>query len=499
MPTAKYALLLHGRLGTVTRPPAASLRVSWCGPAVAYDQCFSGSGYVSLLAASHLEHIVTASAAVSVDVFVHSWNPELASRLDAAYAPHLRGSLHEAVNASLPKAASQALSIGRCTRLARAAELARGREYRVVLVMRLDAVPLEPLRLRTLSPSHVTLAESCCLSEANELDAAAFPRACGHELDLSQGWRGVRWASQKRVVSHCRAQLPRRRHMHKQIELFELLEGTEANEAGNDLRYFVRDWWFAAKSEIALTFEAIGARFGWYEAQSFALGLRFTGDRLWSHTAWPLHIHDAIHRGAQLRFLAWHVALGRNVYRPLLFHSAGKLEVGTGGGGKASMGKGSACDSQDFDPGVLLASPALDAQLRRAGALLRPELAEVFSGRFRPMANMCPAASYLPTRSVVCCGNSTLNRRWCGPQRRHQRACVRAWRSLQPRLRTLNQTALLSDLAPQGRRWVAYWNGRHKPDRGETRDANYLEPEPALTSNSTSAVFIEASSLRRRD
>ena len=203
--SAKYALLLHGRLGTVSTPPAASLRISWCGSDIVHDRCFSGSGYVSLLAASHLEHVVTANADRGVDIFVHSWNPELALRLDAAYAPHLRGSLHEAVNNSLPKAASQALSIARCARLARAAELARRRAYRLVIVMRLDATPLEPLRLRTLSPSHITLAESCCLSEAKEVDAAAFPRACGHDLDLSQGWGGVRWASQKRVVSHCRA------------------------------------------------------------------------------------------------------------------------------------------------------------------------------------------------------------------------------------------------------------------------------------------------------
>lgn len=66
------------------------------------------------------------------------------------YGSHLRGSLHEHANASLAKAASQALSIGRCARLARAAELARGRAYRLVLVLRLDLVPLEPLQLGAL-------------------------------------------------------------------------------------------------------------------------------------------------------------------------------------------------------------------------------------------------------------------------------------------------------------------------------------------------------------
>ena len=34
-------------------------------------------------------------AAGGVDVFVHSWNPELASVLDRAYAPHLRSRWEE--------------------------------------------------------------------------------------------------------------------------------------------------------------------------------------------------------------------------------------------------------------------------------------------------------------------------------------------------------------------------------------------------------------------
>ena len=48
---------------------------------------------VKLCSATHIEHIVRANeAAGGVDVFVHSWNPEIASVLDRAYAPHLRAS-----------------------------------------------------------------------------------------------------------------------------------------------------------------------------------------------------------------------------------------------------------------------------------------------------------------------------------------------------------------------------------------------------------------------
>jgi len=39
---------------------------------------------VSLLAASHFTHLIRTNAAAGVDVFVHSWNPEMGSMLDAA-------------------------------------------------------------------------------------------------------------------------------------------------------------------------------------------------------------------------------------------------------------------------------------------------------------------------------------------------------------------------------------------------------------------------------
>ena len=170
------------------------------------------------------------------------------------------------------------------------------------------------------------------------------------------------------------------------------------------------------------------------------------------------------------------------MHRPLLFNSAGKL------GGDS----GAPCHQQAFDPGALLATPALDAELRRraraeleqssgqsrpwlrcgaaaglwsrrpslepCSGAVRPELGRVFEGRFRSMAMQCPAASFLPERSVVCCGNTSFARRWCGPRRRHQRACRQAWRSLQPRLDGLNRTLLVNELDPGGRKWVGWWN-----------------------------------------
>ena len=107
---ARFALLLHGRLGNVMMPPSESLRHSDAEVAAG-----GLHGLVRLLAASHLEHVVVPNEA---DVFLHSWNPGLGLLLDAQYGPSLQGSLHEPVNASLEKAASQALSIARCAQLA---------------------------------------------------------------------------------------------------------------------------------------------------------------------------------------------------------------------------------------------------------------------------------------------------------------------------------------------------------------------------------------------
>ena len=115
--------------------------------------------------------------------------------------------------------------------------------------MRLDAVPLEPLPLRQLSPSHLTFSEQCCMVEAGASDRVAVRTACGHKLDLSRGFRGVRWNAQKRVISFCRVQQPNRR---KGLRRKGLLSAPGADDTANDLRYYVQDWWFAAPLAVVL-------------------------------------------------------------------------------------------------------------------------------------------------------------------------------------------------------------------------------------------------------
>ena len=62
-------------------------------------------------------------------------------------------------------------------------------------------------------------------------------RACGHDLDMSRGWGGIRWAAQKREVAPCRVQRLSRRRGNERAGL---LRGSLAHDADNDVRYFVK-------------------------------------------------------------------------------------------------------------------------------------------------------------------------------------------------------------------------------------------------------------------
>ena len=163
--------------------------------------------------------------------------------------------------------------------------------------MRLDAVPLEPLPLRQLSPSHLTFSEQCCMVEAGASDRVAVRTACGHKLDLSRGFRGVRWNAQKRVISFCRVQQPNRR---KGLRRKGLLSAPGADDTANDLRYYVQDWWFAAPLAVVLSWATIARRWSWYEERSMALGFYLTGHKLWSNVRSraraTVHAHAALVR-----------------------------------------------------------------------------------------------------------------------------------------------------------------------------------------------------------
>jgi hypothetical protein len=165
-----FALVVHGMLGTILWSPSAAL---WRGN--------QGSPrLVKLCSTTHVEHIVRANeAAGGVDVFVHSWNPELAQVLDRAYAPHLRASLHE-LPLYAEKTRSQSLSIARAVRLLRRHERQAAFAYRLVFVMRHDLVVAAPILLAGFDPSRITFSEHCCTRDAvTPVERAAVDMRCG--------------------------------------------------------------------------------------------------------------------------------------------------------------------------------------------------------------------------------------------------------------------------------------------------------------------------------
>ena len=150
----RYALLLHGLAGTWDQSPSESLHARG-GPRKASRRL------IRFCAETHLAYIVRAVGA-PVDVFIHTWHPELATFIDGIYGEALRGSQHEPVRSKLPKAQSQALSIGKVAALA----LSHGSIAKLALVLRLDLAVLEPPRLDLFNPAAATTAQWCCLGSA---------------------------------------------------------------------------------------------------------------------------------------------------------------------------------------------------------------------------------------------------------------------------------------------------------------------------------------------
>ena len=99
------ALCLHGRVS------------SWSGTKslTFADVNASRRSLVRLAADSYHRHIISPNRAVWAGVYIHSWNPELASLFSELYFP--AASLHEPIREGLRAVASQALSMHRCVAL----------------------------------------------------------------------------------------------------------------------------------------------------------------------------------------------------------------------------------------------------------------------------------------------------------------------------------------------------------------------------------------------
>ena len=267
-----FALVVHGMVGTILWSPSAAL---WRGN--------QGSPrLVKLCSATHVEHIVRANeAAGGVDVFVHSWNPELAPVLDRAYAPHLRASLHE-LPLYAEKTRSQALSIARAVRLLRRHERDAAFAYRLVFLLRHDLVVAAPVLLDGFDPRRITFAEHCCTRDAvTPAEKAAVDTRCA--APGSDPKDPVKERYRKRLLGVCTPDLYSR--------------GVQRAQRQPNNPYMVTDWWLAAAPEVLSKFRHISNNWAWYLGRAAELRLP-----VWSHHVWMILVHDVLNMTAHVAF-----------------------------------------------------------------------------------------------------------------------------------------------------------------------------------------------------
>ena len=106
-------------------------------------------------------------AGVQVDVFMHSWHPELKSELDALYSPI--ASAADEVIAGLHTVRSQHLSLRRVLTLA----MQHSACATWVMISRLDVLLYSDVLVPNLSPLHVWLPRLCEQLEGRQLESAS--------------------------------------------------------------------------------------------------------------------------------------------------------------------------------------------------------------------------------------------------------------------------------------------------------------------------------------
>lgn len=312
----RYALALHGRLGTLHMKPQQSIDLH--ANASRRIARFSG--------ASIRKHIVDAQDGAAVDVFIHSWNPERAALIDMAYGP-VQASVHEPPQRRLPKAQSQALSIARVAHLISAHERRRRIEYTLVLVLRLDVVVASRLNLSQMDPAHIWFAQRCCLDRAESLDERLAVRAaCGDGAGNQQSTGGSWWS--RRLVRRCRVD-----HYGHPVcgKKWCGLGGGERRARTINAAYFLMDWWFAASRAVVQTWGHIASLWDMrYLARARELHIAYEAPKLWSHFVWAMHVREVLNRTRDARFLpdsAFRIGLARMAWPQTLAARGCPLDV----------------------------------------------------------------------------------------------------------------------------------------------------------------------------
>ena len=185
-------------------------------------------GFAQFVHSTIWDRIVVANrrAGFQLDVYMHSWNPELGPLLDRLYQP--KRSRHEPIRLGLQKVASQHLS------LKTVLELCAGEVHEHVLVMRHDVIWYEDFVLANLSSAPLWLPHWCLTPRLTALNTAQLVQtlrpACAAE---QRGYLGESYLANEPPIASS-PQL----HMHQ-------FGRAPLRHSAADQHYIVLDWWRA--------------------------------------------------------------------------------------------------------------------------------------------------------------------------------------------------------------------------------------------------------------
>ena len=277
------ALALHGRLAGWQPTWAADQTRPGRGSSWDIKPHSTLRGFAQFVHSTIWDRIVVANrrAGLQLDVYIHSWNPEIGPLLDWLYQP--KRSRHDPMRRELHKVASQHLSIKSVL------ELCAGEVHEHVLVMRHDVIWYEDFLLADLSSAPLWLPHWCLTPQLTQQLGQRLRPACAAE---QRGYLGESYLANEPPIASS-PQL----HMHQ-------FGRAPLRHSAVDQHYIVLDWWrqltptpaprptrtqtpilrrwFVATPAVARTFGAIYDKYEAYRRGVLAVGPFM----LWTHVFW---------------------------------------------------------------------------------------------------------------------------------------------------------------------------------------------------------------------
>ena len=215
------ALALHGRLAGWQPTWAADQTRPGRGSSWDIEPHSTLGGFAQFVHSTIWDRIVVANrrAGLQLDVYIHSWNPEIGPLLDWLYQP--KRSRHDPMRRELYKVASQHLSIKSVL------ELCAGEVYDYVLVMRHDVIWYEDFVLANLSSAPLWLPHWCLTPQLTQQLGQTLRPACAAE---QRGYLGESYLANEPPIASS-PQL----HMHK-------FGRAPLRHSAVDQHYIVLDW-----------------------------------------------------------------------------------------------------------------------------------------------------------------------------------------------------------------------------------------------------------------